>query len=110
MLPQHASRRSGVFASRGRTEHADRGGGEEFGDARCCRSSGCDRSGHNPVTGAMSDNGGPAAGHDEVEVAHEALVRHWPTLRAWLDEDREGFASMSQDIGAPDIIATDNRS
>ena len=25
-----------------------------------------------------------------VEVAHEALIRHWPTLRAWLDEDREG--------------------
>jgi WD40 repeat protein/class 3 adenylate cyclase len=25
-----------------------------------------------------------------VEVAHEALIRHWPTLRMWLDEDREG--------------------
>jgi WD40 repeat protein/class 3 adenylate cyclase/energy-coupling factor transporter ATP-binding protein EcfA2 len=25
-----------------------------------------------------------------VEVAHEALIRHWPTLRTWLDEDREG--------------------
>jgi hypothetical protein len=23
-----------------------------------------------------------------VEVAHEALIRHWPRLRAWLDEDR----------------------
>ena len=23
-----------------------------------------------------------------VEVAHEALIRHWPTLRGWLDEDR----------------------
>jgi WD40 repeat protein/class 3 adenylate cyclase len=29
-------------------------------------------------------------GEDTVEVAHEALIRHWPTLRAWLDEDREG--------------------
>jgi WD40 repeat protein len=28
------------------------------------------------------------AGHDEVEVAHEALIRHWPRLRTWLDEDR----------------------
>lgn len=25
---------------------------------------------------------------DEVEVAHEALIREWPTLRQWLDEDR----------------------
>lgn len=25
---------------------------------------------------------------DQVEVAHEALVRNWPTLIAWLDEDR----------------------
>ncbi len=28
-------------------------------------------------------------GEGTVEVAHEALIRHWPTLRAWLDEDRE---------------------
>ena len=28
-------------------------------------------------------------GEDTVEVAHEALIRHWPTLRQWLDEDRE---------------------
>jgi WD40 repeat protein len=25
-----------------------------------------------------------------VEVAHEALIRAWPRLRAWIDEDREG--------------------
>jgi WD40 repeat protein/DNA-binding SARP family transcriptional activator/energy-coupling factor transporter ATP-binding protein EcfA2 len=25
-----------------------------------------------------------------VEVAHEALVREWPRLRRWLDEDRDG--------------------
>ena len=25
-----------------------------------------------------------------VEVAHEALLREWPRLRGWLDEDREG--------------------
>ena len=24
----------------------------------------------------------------EVEVAHEALIRHWPRLQRWLDEDR----------------------
>jgi WD40 repeat protein/DNA-binding SARP family transcriptional activator len=26
-----------------------------------------------------------------AEVAHEALIREWPTLRDWLDEDREGL-------------------
>jgi len=28
---------------------------------------------------------------DTAEVAHEALIREWPTLRAWLDENREGL-------------------
>ncbi|MGB0383596.1 MAG: CHAT domain-containing protein [Ardenticatenaceae bacterium] len=28
---------------------------------------------------------------DNAQVAHEALIRNWPTLRAWLDEDREGL-------------------
>jgi hypothetical protein len=28
--------------------------------------------------------------HDELEVAHEALLREWPRLRAWLEEDAEG--------------------
>lgn len=26
-----------------------------------------------------------------VEVAHEVLIRRWPTLRRWLEEDREGI-------------------
>jgi hypothetical protein len=26
---------------------------------------------------------------DTAEVAHEALIREWPTLRGWLEEDRE---------------------
>lgn len=26
-----------------------------------------------------------------VEVAHEALIREWPRLRTWLDEDRDGL-------------------
>jgi len=26
-----------------------------------------------------------------AEVAHEVLIREWPTLRGWLDEDREGI-------------------
>ena len=28
---------------------------------------------------------------DCAEVAHEALIREWPTLRGWLDEDRDGL-------------------
>ena len=28
---------------------------------------------------------------DAAEVAHEALIREWPTLRGWLEEDRQGL-------------------
>jgi DNA-binding SARP family transcriptional activator len=31
------------------------------------------------------------ADQDTVEVAHEAVCRAWPRLRAWLDEDRDGI-------------------
>jgi WD40 repeat protein len=30
-------------------------------------------------------------GEREVDVAHEALIRAWPRLRAWIDEDRAGL-------------------
>ena len=30
------------------------------------------------------------ADQDSVEIAHEAVCRAWPRLRAWLDEDRDG--------------------
>ena len=30
-------------------------------------------------------------GQDSVDVAHEALIREWPRLRGWLDEDRDGL-------------------
>ncbi len=29
--------------------------------------------------------------HDSAEVAHEALIREWPTLRGWLEENRDGL-------------------
>ena len=32
-----------------------------------------------------------STGRDSVEVAHEALIREWPTLRRWLSEDRQGL-------------------
>jgi tetratricopeptide (TPR) repeat protein len=31
----------------------------------------------------------PPGDEQVVEVAHEALIREWPTLRSWLDENRE---------------------
>ncbi len=30
-------------------------------------------------------------GESTAEVAHEVLIREWPALRGWLDEDREGI-------------------
>jgi WD40 repeat protein len=32
-----------------------------------------------------------ASGDEVVEVAHEALIRGWPRLRGWIDEDRAGL-------------------
>ncbi len=31
-----------------------------------------------------------------VEIAHEALIREWPTLRQWLDQDREMLVRQRQ--------------
>jgi WD40 repeat protein/DNA-binding SARP family transcriptional activator len=48
---------------------------------------------------------------DSIELAHEALTRAWPRLRAWLDADREGqllwrhlaaAAATWQEMGRPD--------
>ena len=40
-----------------------------------------------------------AAGADEevavVEIAHEALLRQWPTLSSWLDEDADRLKALS---------------
>ena len=30
-------------------------------------------------------------GEETAEVAHEILIREWPTLRGWLEEDRDGL-------------------
>ena len=52
-----------------------------------------------------------AADDDGLEVAHEALVRAWPRLRSWLDDDVEGLRTMRHlsvaaeswdDLGRPD--------
>jgi WD40 repeat protein/class 3 adenylate cyclase len=38
-------------------------------------------------------------GEGTAEVAHEILIREWPTLRGWLDEDREGIR-LHRQLGA----------
>jgi hypothetical protein len=32
-----------------------------------------------------------ATGEEQVDVSHEALIRGWPRLRGWIDEDRAGL-------------------
>jgi hypothetical protein len=36
---------------------------------------------------------GETPGDDQVEVAHEALVRNWPTLVDWLEEEKAAIAT-----------------
>ncbi len=51
---------------------------EEFGDdAR-------------PVLDELTDSRLLTVTEGEVEVAHEALLREWPRLRGWLEDDAEG--------------------
>jgi WD40 repeat protein/class 3 adenylate cyclase len=38
-------------------------------------------------------------GEDTAEVTHEALIREWPTLRGWLEQDREGIR-LHRQLGA----------
>lgn len=38
----------------------------------------------------------PATREPTVEVAHEALLRDWPRLRAWLDDDRADLRTLRQ--------------
>ena len=38
-------------------------------------------------------------GEGTVEVAHEVLIREWPILRGWLEEDREGLR-LHRQLGA----------
>jgi WD40 repeat protein/DNA-binding SARP family transcriptional activator len=39
---------------------------------------------------ALTESRLVTADEDTIEVAHEALLREWPRLRAWLEEDIEG--------------------
>jgi WD40 repeat protein len=49
------------------------------------------------VIGALTDarllttGGDLEDGTEVVEISHEALIRGWPRLRGWIEEDRQGF-------------------
>ena len=43
------------------------------------------------VLSALADARLVTTDQNSAEVAHEALIREWPTLRGWLEEDREGL-------------------
>src|SRR5439155_6742937 len=43
-----------------------------------------------PVLAELTDSRLLTVGGGKVEVAHEALLREWPRLRGWLEDDAEG--------------------
>jgi len=43
------------------------------------------------VINLLADSRLVTLGENTAEVAHEALIREWPTLREWLNQDREGL-------------------
>ena len=43
-----------------------------------------------PVLDVLTDSRLLTVSEGEVEVAHEALLREWPRLRGWLEDDAEG--------------------
>jgi hypothetical protein len=45
-------------------------------------------------------------GERAAEVAHQALIREWPALRGWLDENREGLRLHRHLTGAAGAWAT----
>ena len=50
-----------------------------------------DREAVHQVLSALADARLVTTDQNAAEVAHEALIREWPTLRGWLEEDREGL-------------------
>jgi energy-coupling factor transporter ATP-binding protein EcfA2 len=40
------------------------------------------------AAGLLRQTGGPAASEIQIEVAHEALLRNWPRLVGWLEDER----------------------
>jgi WD40 repeat protein/basic membrane lipoprotein Med (substrate-binding protein (PBP1-ABC) superfamily) len=50
-----------------------------------------DAAGTRVVLKALADARLIITSEDSAEVAHEALIREWPTLRGWLEDDREAL-------------------
>ena len=46
---------------------------------------------HSLAAARLVTLGSGPLGNDQVELAHEALIREWPLLLEWLAEDREGL-------------------
>ncbi|GAA0421403.1 helix-turn-helix domain-containing protein [Streptomyces luteireticuli] len=46
---------------------------------------------------------------DHVELAHEALLRAWPRLREWIDEDRAGLRTRQALLEAAEAWAREDR-
>ncbi|MFI9383317.1 hypothetical protein [Kutzneria sp. NPDC052558] len=46
---------------------------------------------------------------DGVDIAHEALISHWPRLREWLTEDRDSLRTQRQLTEAAEIWDSLNR-
>jgi len=61
------------------------------------------------VLDALADHRLLTKSHDTVEVAHEALLREWPRLRGWLEEDVQGRALHRHLIGAAQEWAAGGR-
>ena len=53
-----------------------------------------------PVVDALADARLLTLDDATVELAHEALIREWPRLRAWIDDEREAFAIRRHLTGA----------
>jgi energy-coupling factor transporter ATP-binding protein EcfA2 len=43
------------------------------------------------VTSELQEKGGSAGRVAVVDIAHEALIRHWPLLRQWVNENRDAL-------------------
>jgi WD40 repeat protein/DNA-binding SARP family transcriptional activator len=66
--------------------------GEGGGDAAVGARVGLEEFGESarPVLAELTDSRLLTVSAGEVEVAHEALLREWPRLRGWLEDDAEG--------------------
>jgi len=59
--------------------------------------------GAQPVLDAFIEKRLITAGADDVEIAHEALLRAWPRLRQWIDSDSIGIRTHRQLTAAAEI-------